>query len=108
MATSCPCGCGRPLGFTRRGAAAGYRRAEDLRVRLEKVATEATRELAPPSDQAGIIERSPQQAANVRDELLEHCHGTASPTQTSDQLTLSRMLSTLDELAAQLEAVVRR
>ena len=106
MAQPCPCGCGQRLGFTRRGAAAGYRRAAAVEARLSTAVPAAVRQLQMPPDEAASAQRLVMDAGAVRLELLMHCHGTANPGSTNDLLTLSRGLSSMETVAAYLESAV--
>ena len=83
-------------------------RTKTVSVRLTAVSGLALQKLSLPPYEAGVLERSPVQAQNVADSLLEHCHGTANAETTLDQLSLMRMVQTLEALADMAESAVGR
>lgn len=106
MAQPCPCGCERRLGFTRRDPADGYRRAVVLHYRLAVVVPAAVRQLEMPREEADAARRLVGDAAEVKEEFLEQCHGTA-PGPNNDLLALSRRLASMEMVAEHLENAVR-
>lgn len=100
----CPCGCGRKLSGVRQvGAAAGVRRA----TRALSVMADQLREVkvARQQGQPGLdalvrtLDLMVGEGRTLREHLLEHAHGTATPAGTPDLLTLSVEVAALEEVA---------
>jgi hypothetical protein len=100
MATVCPCGCGRKIGFSRRGAAAGLERVDGI---LEDVTPVVERQLAredvDPEGQTAAREFLAN-GHRLRAWFLEHCHGEANPYSTPNLMKLSRALKAFGDEAA--------
>lgn len=104
MAQTCPCGCGRRVGWTKKGAAAGYVRVTAIITEGPEIIDAACEYAAKAGEQidpADVAEmrRGLVNAERVRGWLVEHLHGQARPGTTPDLLALSHTLDAFDEWA---------
>lgn len=91
MAT-CPCSCGRRVGFTVKGAVVGVRAMDDL---IATVTGHIQRELAASGDSAPPEEVGEfvEVGRRLGQMFLDHVHKPARPGQTPDLLALNRALA---------------
>jgi hypothetical protein len=96
MAQSCPCGCGRKVGWSKKGPAKVYPDVVTLAwvagPAMDWIIATDRPELADWPELQVKTSGSRTGAANVQRWLLEHLHGEARPNQTPDLMELTGMI----------------
>lgn len=97
MATFCPCGCATKVGFTRKGAAKGFVRVEEMIPMFRAYAAlTAASPISEPIDIAKSKEFC-ERLAELRADLRAHLHGTARPYVNEDLLGIAHTIRQLEE-----------
>ena len=99
--SKCPCGCGTRLRLHRKGAGAGYVRAQHCAAQLELVRRELATYPGFTSADDEALWGSVTRAVRLCGSWLGHCHRTAAPGTTPDMLALSKLTLELEALLAE-------
>lgn len=100
----CPCGCGRKVGFTKKGSAKAYPEAvEAAEMYRDAESSQWVNEVADPLLRRRILAAAVT-AARLPDYFLEHLHGTARAGSTPDVMTLAKQLHENRQLANEIAA----
>lgn len=100
MATPCPCGCGRRVGFSTKGAAVGVRFMETILETITPVIESEIHWEDPAEEREALKFLST--GKQIRQWFLDHVHKVARPGTTPDLLALKRMLDQYQEAALDL------
>ncbi len=102
----CPCGCGRKVGWGphKKGAAIGYVEADMMLVFVEPILRDSLEYDDPSPRERSEMEKFIYNGKQLRGWLLEHIHGTASPSRTPDMMQLQQALEAFREDAAAIAA----
>lgn len=100
----CPCGCGRKVGFTKKGSAKAYPEAIEAAAFYQDVeASPWVQEGADPQTRSRLLAAAAS-ASRLPGYFLEHLHGTARPGSTPDVMTLAQQLRANRQLADEIAA----
>jgi hypothetical protein len=106
MASTCPCGCGRKVGFSTKGAAAGVAAMDRM---LSDVAPEVDAWLRAGTvggDEADRMRSFVDDGRRIRGFFIDHVHRVARPGKTPDLLELKRRMDRWAATALKLAAAM--
>ena len=105
MASLCPCGCGRKVGFATKAAAVGVHNMDEMLAVVTPALEARLADAAIDEDAAAELRRSLEGGQEIRGWLLAHVHKEAVPGVTPDLLKLKRAFDRWAENARSLAAV---
>jgi hypothetical protein len=103
---TCPCGCGKRVGWSpqKKGAASSYVELSSTLSFVAPILHDSLRMDDPPSDERQETERFLANGNQMRQWLIDHVHGTAAPGRTPDLLELAGGLRALNQDVARILA----
>lgn len=92
----CPCGCGRKVGLTKRGAASALQRVDELRAIATPMVSAMARSAAVSAEERAENQKLLTNMDAMRGWLIEHIHGSARPGATPNLLDLHNAINLLE------------